>query len=66
MSVSDLQLTFGPNTSTVNTTITLIDDSFVEDRQVFFGNLHNPGGDVTIKLNQTTITIFDDPTDSKL
>ena len=65
VSISDLTLIFNLTVPFVQVPVTIVDDAIVEGDQSFFGNLNNPVGRVTLDPAQATVTITDDPIDSK-
>lgn len=54
-----LTLTFGPNVSCINVTVTIVDDIFLEGDQSFFGNLSSPVAPIIPDPDVATVTIID-------
>ena len=53
-------LTFNPTTNSVNITVPIIDDSLLEDDEMFFGFISNPSDSrVTLAPDRANVTIED-------
>ena len=51
--------------SSIDVPVRIVDDSILEGDQVFFGNLGNPVGPITLNPDIATVTISDDALEGK-